>query len=116
MEQTKEKGSWGGKRAGAGRRRAYDTDLLDSDFDRRKTCTVWCSPNELDLLKALLPFIRKYKEILAMDSHEGGWTGTPEELQSAYEKACILPTMPELQQLVNQAYAEKMKAKHWKIK
>ncbi len=111
MEQTNEKGRWGGKRAGAGRKKAYDTNLLDSDFDKRKTCTLWCSPKELDLLKTILPFIRKYKEIIAMDSHEGGWKGTQEELQEAYEKACILPTLPELEMLSNQNYIAKLKGK-----
>ncbi len=107
MVDSNEKNGWGGKRAGAGRRHAYNTEILDSAFDKRKSCTLWCSPKELDLLKAVLPFIRKYQEIIAMESHEGGWKGTPEELQAAYEKACILPTMPELERLVNQAFNTK---------
>lgn len=107
MTDSNEKKGWGGKRAGAGRRYTYNTEILDSEFDKRKACTLWCSPKELDVLKAVLPFVRKYKELLAMESHEGGWKGTPEEFQAAYEKACILPTMPQLEQLVNQAFAEK---------
>lgn len=83
----------GGYREGAGRPAEYDRNMLDSFADVRKPHSIYCSSNELDYLKALLPYVREYELLLAQESHNGGWKGTKEEFEAAWEKARHLPPL-----------------------
>ena len=83
----------GGAREGAGRPPEYNRELLDSFADVRKPHSIYCSDSELDYLKALLPYVRVYKLILAMGAHEGGWTGSKADFEDARDKARHLPPL-----------------------
>lgn len=86
----------GGARDGAGRPAEYDRELLDGFADLRKPHSIYCSSSELDYLKALLPYVRAYKLLLAQESHEGGWKGTKAEFEKAWDDARHLPPLDKI--------------------
>ena len=78
--------NWGGKREGAGRKMEYKPDC---DMDIRKPKSIYCSDSEIGYLKAFLPYLRRYRELLNHEpvaGHEEVYDGTHEEWEQEFEK------------------------------
>lgn len=84
-EEKKYHFNWGGRREGAGRKMGYKP--INNDI--RKPKSIYCSDTELDYLKAFLPYLRRYRELLNHEpvaGHEEIYDGTYEEWEQEFEK------------------------------